>query len=88
MKQCLIYFSFEKRWRVEEITEDDAVNSPYHYTRGRTEAIDVIEDAIVEAPSPMAGFLQAQVLKYILRLWHQRLMLKKMLKKPNGISKD
>lgn len=51
--------------------EDDAVNSPSHYTHGRFEAIDVIEDAIEEAPSTKAGFLQAQTLKYLLRLWHK-----------------
>ena len=47
----------------------DEVNSPAHYTRGKTEAIDVIEDAIQDAPSPTEGLLQAQVLKYVLRLW-------------------
>lgn len=51
--------------------ENNAVDNPYHYTRGRVEAIDVIEDAIKEAPNPMAGFLQGQVLKYMLRLWHK-----------------
>jgi hypothetical protein len=49
----------------------DMVNSPAHYTSGRVEAIEVIEDAIDQAPSPLAGFLQAQVLKYMLRLWHK-----------------
>jgi len=48
---------------------DDRVNSPSHYTSGRMEAIDIIEDAISTAPTPQKGFLQAQVLKYILRLW-------------------
>ena len=47
----------------------DSVNSPSHYTRGKTEAIDVIEDAIQDAPSPKDGMLQAQALKYLLRLW-------------------
>ena len=47
----------------------DAVNSPSHYTRGKVEAIEVIEDAIQDAPSIKAGMLQAQVLKYMLRLW-------------------
>ena len=51
--------------------EEDNVEHPYHYTQGRQEAIDVIEDAIAEAPGPKAGFLQAQVLKYMLRLWHK-----------------
>ena len=49
--------------------KDDRVNSPSHYTAGKVEAIDIIEDAIAEAPSPNLGFLQAQVLKYLLRLW-------------------
>ena len=48
---------------------DDRVNSPSHYTSGRMEAIDIIEDAISTAPTPAKGLLQAQVLKYILRLW-------------------
>lgn len=59
----------------EEVSEEDAwadsVNSPYHYTRGKVEAIDIIEDAIKEAPTTMSGFLQGQVLKYMLRLWHK-----------------
>lgn len=50
-------------------TPDDRVNSPSHYTSGRMEAIDIIEDAISVAPTPGKGLLQAQVLKYILRLW-------------------
>ena len=45
------------------------VNSPAHYTQGRVEAIEVIEDSIRNAPTPMLGFLQGQVLKYMLRLW-------------------
>lgn len=51
--------------------EPDMVNSPAHYTVGRTEAIDIIEDAIAEAPSVHAGYLQGQTLKYLLRLWHK-----------------
>jgi hypothetical protein len=50
-------------------THYDMVNSPAHYTQGRVEAIDVIEDSISTAPTPMLGFLQGQVLKYMLRLW-------------------
>ena len=51
------------------INRGDSVNSPAHYTRGRVEAIEIIEDAIVDAPDPIEGMLQAQVLKYLLRLW-------------------
>ena len=49
--------------------EDDRVNSPSHYTAGTQEAIDIIEEAIEAAPSNSFGMLQAQVLKYMLRLW-------------------
>lgn len=51
--------------------EPDMVNNPAHYTSGRVEAIEVIEDAILNAPTNMDGFLQGQVLKYMLRLWHK-----------------
>ena len=47
----------------------DMVDHPAHYTRGKQEAIDIIEEAISDAPSNKQGFLQAQVLKYMLRLW-------------------
>ena len=47
----------------------DAVNSPAHYTRGTQEAIEIIEEAIQDAPDTKSGMLQAQVLKYLLRLW-------------------
>ena len=47
----------------------DRVNSPSHYTSGGQEVINTIEDAIKEAPDPVYGMLQAQVLKYMMRLW-------------------
>ena len=50
-------------------TQNDMVNSPSHYTRGTQEAIDIIEEAIQDAPDVKAGMLQAQTLKYLLRLW-------------------
>ena len=62
-----------KDW-TQQIFEDDSVdmvNSPAHYTTGRYEAIDIIEDAIAEAPTPMAGMCQGNALKYLLRLWHK-----------------
>lgn len=49
----------------------DAVNNPSHYNYGSTEAIEIIEEAINDAPSNKAGMLHAQVLKYLLRLWHK-----------------
>ena len=50
---------------------EDRVNHPSHYTQGSQEAIVTIEEAIEDAPSVKAGMLQAQVLKYLLRLWHK-----------------
>ena len=50
----------------------DMVNHPDHYTSGRVEAIEVIEDAICHAPTSISGFYQAQVLKYMLRMWHKK----------------
>lgn len=47
----------------------DLVNRPAHYTQGRVEAIDVIEDAIAQAPDPVTGNCQGHVLRYVLRLW-------------------
>ena len=52
-----------------EYGKSDAVNSPAHYTRGTQEAIDIIEEAIQDAPDVKSGMLQAQALKYLLRLW-------------------
>ena len=49
--------------------EDDRVNSPSHYTAGTQEAIDIIEEAIANAPTNKAALLQGQVLKYLLRVW-------------------
>jgi len=63
------YEKFESSRNIDWFKGTDAVNSPAHYTRGGVEAIDVIEDAIQDAPSVQEGFLQAQVLKYILRMW-------------------
>lgn len=51
---------------------NDPVNSPAHYTQGRCgEVIDVIEDAIRDAPDPITGMLLGNTLKYLLRVWHK-----------------
>jgi hypothetical protein len=47
----------------------DMVNHPSHYTAGRIEVIDFIEDCVKQAPDAVVGGLQWQVLKYISRLW-------------------
>lgn len=49
----------------------DQVNSPSHYTKGRVEAIEIIEDVVAGAPEPVAGYLVGQALKYLLRAWHK-----------------
>ena len=51
------------------VAKDDRVNSPSHYTSGSREVIDTIEDAVKDAPDAIQGMLQAQVLKYMLRIW-------------------
>lgn len=53
----------------DELTQASRVNHPPHYTSGKYEAIDIIEDAIKDAEDPVDGMLQAQVLRYLLRLW-------------------
>lgn len=47
----------------------DAVN-PQHYKQGRTEVIDIIEDAVAGA-EPFEAVCQANVLKYTLRYRHK-----------------
>ena len=49
--------------------EQDLVNHPPHYTSGRVETIDFIEDCVQQAPDAVVGGLQWQVLKYMSRLW-------------------
>ena len=60
----------EKEWPFPPEVSD-RVNSPSHYTQGSQEAIVTIEEAIDGAPSVTAGMLQAQVLKYLLRVWYK-----------------
>jgi|TARA_B100000035_G_scaffold33593_1_gene25503 hypothetical protein len=48
----------------------DNVNQPAHYIEGRAyQVINVIEDNIQFATDPVLGFLQGQVLKYLMRMW-------------------
>ena len=47
----------------------DPVNHPSHYTAGKVEVIDVIEDWVRPAPDALVGGLQWQVIKYISRMW-------------------
>ena len=51
------------------LTSVDSVNHPAHYTAGKTEVIDVLEDCVKAAPDPVLGCLQWQVIKYLSRMW-------------------
>jgi len=48
---------------------NDSVNHPSHYTAGKTEVIEVLEDWVKAAPDPVLGGLQWQVIKYLSRMW-------------------
>lgn len=47
----------------------DPVNHPAHYNAGPVEVIDILEQAVAQAPDPVRGGLQWQVLKYLHRMW-------------------
>jgi hypothetical protein len=53
----------------------DPVNHPEHYTAGKVEVIDILEQAVQDAPDPISGGLLWQTLKYLLRLWYKGNML-------------
>ncbi len=48
----------------------DPIN-PEYYRKYRVEVIDILEDAVAQAPDPVKGSLQYQVLKYLLRIWNK-----------------
>ena len=48
----------------------DPIN-PDYYRKYRVEVIDILEDAVAQAPDPVKGSLQYQVLKYLLRIWNK-----------------
>jgi len=47
----------------------DAVNSPAHYTAGKYETIDVIEDIL--GPEKFEGYCIGNVIKYVSRYPHK-----------------
>lgn len=47
----------------------DPVNHPAHYTAGPAEVIDILEQAVAQAPGPVLAGLQWQALKYLHRMW-------------------
>jgi hypothetical protein len=50
--------------------DHDPIN-PDYYRKYRVEVIDILEDAVAQAPDPIKGSLQYQVLKYLLRIWNK-----------------
>ena len=48
----------------------DAVNSPIHYTSGKFECVDVIEDIVSQCKTPYEGWVLGSLIKY---LWRYRL---------------
>jgi hypothetical protein len=48
----------------------DPIN-PDYYRKYRVEVIDILEDAVAQAPDSITGSLQYQVLKYLLRIWNK-----------------
>lgn len=66
-------FLFEDEFELlEEETpqQNDAVNHPNHYTQGRFEVIDIIEDA-VQGADPFEAVCLANVIKYTTRYRHK-----------------
>ena len=51
------------------MAKHDAVNHPTHYTCGRFEVIDVIEDTL--GASMFEGYCIGNVIKYVLRYRHK-----------------
>ena len=63
------YIDFNEWHRGSLNVSEERVDSPSHYTSGRSEVIDIIEDAVKNAPGNVEAVLQGNVLKYMLRLW-------------------
>ena len=63
----------EEFWEKEKgsIYDVDVVNHPPHYTKGKYETIDIIDDAVDKAPTTQLACAQGNVIKYILRMWHK-----------------
>ena len=53
----------------------DPVDHPEHYNQGKVEVIEILEQAVQDAPDPVSGGLLWQTLKYLLRLWYKGNML-------------
>jgi len=61
--------------RLPVAPKGDPVDHPEHYTAGKVEVIEILEQAVQDAPDPISGGLLWQTLKYLLRLWYKGNML-------------
>jgi len=61
--------------RLSVVPKGDPVCHPEHYTAGKVEVIDILEQAVEDAPDPISGGLLWQTLKYLLRIWYKGNML-------------
>lgn len=59
----------EKEEYKEYLSSIDPVNHPPHYTTGKYEVIDILEDKL--SPEEFKGFLKGNILKYVLRAEHK-----------------
>ena len=53
----------------EYLATVDPVNHPSHYTTGKHEVIDILQDKL--SPEEFKGFLKGNILKYVLRAEHK-----------------
>lgn len=51
---------------MQELIEDDKVNSPSHYTRGDIEVIDIIKQ-LTQGYEPFEAYLVGNAIKYLAR---------------------
>lgn len=57
----------------------DIINNPPHYTKGKYESIDVLED-IIQFYEPVEAFLVGQIVKYLYRSPHKNNKKQDLLK--------
>ncbi len=68
-KKDFILMTQEISEHKEYLSGIDPVNHPPHYTTGKYEVIDIIEDKL--SPEEFKGFLKGNILKYIIRADHK-----------------
>lgn len=64
-------FAAEELQTAEVKPTVDMVNHPPHYTKGKMETIDILEDIVQYYPDPVSGALAWNVVKYLSRAPHK-----------------